>query len=296
MKFGINLGFANNRYPEPEIWTEIVKEIGLSDVQFVADILNPSLKKWDRSYYDSLVDRTVHSMHENGITVSSMMTSTFTRVNHFAHPDAGYRKIWLDWFKEFVLMGEKFGSKKLGSHLGIMTVNSERNDQNKIYDQTISLWAELSKFAYDYGYECLFFEPMSVNREFCDTIEKTLKTYEDLNQISKIPIKVCLDIGHAPHPTERDPYKWIEALASKSCIIHLQQTTKNNSNHSPFTEKFNKTGIIDGAKTINLLKDNGFDGDMIFEIGFKEKFENEPIVIDSLKESVEYWKSAVLKV
>lgn len=295
MKFGINLGFANNRYPEPEVWTKIVREIGLSDVQFVADILNPSLKKWDQDYYDWLVSRTVNWMNENGVTASSMMTSTFTRVNHFAHPESGYRKIWFDWFCEFLALGQKLGANKLGSHLGIMTVNSEQNRQEEIYDQTIECWSELSKIAYDYGYECLFFEPMSVNREFCDTISKTLKTYEDLNKVSKIPFKICLDIGHAPYPSERDPYKWIEELADKSCMLHLQQTTRNNSNHSPFTEEFNKTGIIDANKTLKLLKDTGFDGDMIFEIGFKEKFENENIIVESLKESVEYWKSAILQ-
>ena len=40
---GINLGFAVNRYPEPEDWINAVAEIGVNRVQFVADLLNPDL-------------------------------------------------------------------------------------------------------------------------------------------------------------------------------------------------------------------------------------------------------------
>ena len=294
MNLGINLGFANNRYPEPEVWTSIVKQIGLDNVQFVADILNPSLKKWDSKYYDDLVQRTKYEIFKNDINVSSMMTSSFTRVNHFAHPDFGYRKIWFDWFVEFLKMGEVFGAKQLGSHFGIMTVDSEKNNERHCYDEAIRLWAELSKIAYDLGYECLFFEPMSVNREFGDTIEKSLKIYDDLNSLSKIPFKICLDIGHAPHPTQRNPYEWLERLVDKSCMIHLQQTTENNSNHSPFTKKFNDIGIVNSKKVIEIIKNHKANPDLILEISFREKYENEKIIVESLKESVEYWKKECL--
>ena len=44
VKLGISAGFAVNRYPEPEIWLEIVgKELGLRYVQYVADLVEPTL-------------------------------------------------------------------------------------------------------------------------------------------------------------------------------------------------------------------------------------------------------------
>ena len=43
-KLGINMGFATNRFPEPEVWLRTVgKELGLRYAQFVANLLNPFL-------------------------------------------------------------------------------------------------------------------------------------------------------------------------------------------------------------------------------------------------------------
>ena len=99
---GINLGFANNRFPEPEAWTDIVKKLGLNKVQFVADILNPMLKKYNKEYYNGQIDKTIECIKKNNINITSMMTSSFTRVNHFSHPDKGYRDSWFSWFIDFL--------------------------------------------------------------------------------------------------------------------------------------------------------------------------------------------------
>ena len=41
---GVNLGFANNRFPEPEVWTKIVDEdMNIRNVQFVADGIKKSV-------------------------------------------------------------------------------------------------------------------------------------------------------------------------------------------------------------------------------------------------------------
>ena len=91
---GINLGFANNRFPEPEVWTDIVaNKLGLRKVQFVADILNPMLIKYNKKYFNDEVDKTIECISNNNIKVTSMMTSSFTRENNIAHPDRSYRYI-----------------------------------------------------------------------------------------------------------------------------------------------------------------------------------------------------------
>lgn len=41
-RLGMNLGFAVNKYIEPEVWSRIVAEdLELHYVQMVADLLNP---------------------------------------------------------------------------------------------------------------------------------------------------------------------------------------------------------------------------------------------------------------
>lgn len=291
---GVNLGFANNRFPEPEVWTKIVDEdMDIRNVQFVADILNPMLKQYDEKYYNEMIERTVKCIDKHNINVSSIMTSSFTRVNHFSHPDKGYREIWFNWFCEFLKMGQAFGSKAAGSHFGILTTES-LNDYDNFYKMTIDYWYRLADVAKSMGYEYLFVEPMSVDREFGNTIEKTSKLIEELKE-SVIPIKLCLDLGHAPHPEQRDYKPWLEKFAEDSPIIHLQQTVMNSSNHSPFTEEFNKTGVIKAEEVLEILNRHNVSPELVLELGFREKHEVEPTVINGLVESVNYWKQKINK-
>lgn len=289
---GINLGFANNRFPEPHVWTKIVSDLGIHKVQFVADILNPMLKKYDKEYFDDQVNKTIECIKANNISITSIMTSSFTRVNHFSHPDKGYRDAWFAWFIDFLKMGQKFGAKLAGSHFGILTTTSLSN-KDKRYKETLKYWEELSQIAKELGYEYLFFESMSIDREFGNTIENTKQILEDLNKISYIPFKLCLDVGHAPHPSQRDYKKWLNEFAKDSIIVHLQQTVLNSSNHSPFTEEYNKTGVVHPKDVLNILNKYDVSPELDFEISFREKEEVEPTIIKDLKESVDYWKTYI---
>lgn len=293
---GINLGFANNRFPEPDVWTKIVDcELNLHNVQFVADILNPMLKHYNENYYYEQIKKTVDCIKQHNISVTSMMTSSFTRVNHFSYPDEGYKSAWFSWFVDFLKMGEMFGAKSAGSHFGIMTVMSLQK-KDEIYKNTINCWKELSSVAKTLGYEYLFFEPMSVEREFGNTIENTEMILNDINNVSYIPFKLCLDVGHAPHPTQRDYKQWLEKFAKDSIIIHLQQTTLNSSNHSPFTDEYNANGVVDPKFIINTLNKYNVSPELDFEISFREKEEIENTVIPDLKKSVSYWENEINKI
>jgi hypothetical protein len=109
-----------------------------------------------------------------------------------------------------------------------------------------------------------------------------------------VPMKCCLDVGHAPHPDERDPYPWIEQLGGVSPVIHLQQTVLHKSNHAPFTPEFNETGIIKGEKVMAALKKSGcMDALLAFEISHREHYDTEFRIIDDLAQSVAYWRQFV---
>lgn len=290
---GINLGFANNRFPEPGIWTHLVgSDLNLRKVQFVADILNPMLRQYNASYFYEQIDKTIECLKKYNIQVTSMMTSSFTRVNHFSHPDKSYRDSWFSWFVDFLEMGTSFGAKMLGSHFGIMTTDSLKQ-KDIVYKETLKYWSELSAVAKDLNYQCLFFEPMSIEREFGNTIENTERILNDINEISHIPFKLCLDVGHAPHPSQRDYRVWLRKFAKDCCIVHLQQSELNSSNHSPFTKAYNETGIVHPNDVINILNEFGAEPELDFEISFREKEEVEPTIIHDLKESVEYWKQSI---
>lgn len=293
-RLGTNLGFAINKYIEPEVWSEIVaEELGLKYVQFVADLLNPFLPE---NYVQKQTDRIIAATNHYGIAIESLFTSAFTRVNHLMNPDEEARKIWLDWFKRFLVLGAKFGAKSLGSHFGILTFHDYNDEKRRefIIEEAVKGWQQLSFYAKELGYECLIFEPMSVPREMANTVAQTKELLDRVNAHCGVPMRVCLDVGHAPDPSERDPYPWIEQLGAVSPVIHLQQTVLNKSNHAPFTAEANKDGIIKGEKVMDCVKRSGCtDALFAFEISHREHFDTEFKIIPDLKESVQYWRQFI---
>jgi len=290
-RLGINLGFAINKYCEPEEWTRIVaRELGLRRVQFVADLLNPFLP-WD--YVTKQVQLISQCTKEYGITIESLFTSAFTRVNHLMSVDEELRKIWMDWFSRFLQIGAAWGAKSLGSHFGILTFAAYDNPSTREYlvEEAVQNWQALSFKAKELGYECLLFEPMSVAREMATTVTETKELLDRVNARCGVPMRVCLDIGHAPHPSERDPYPWIEQLGAVSPVIHLQQTVLHRSNHAPFTEEHNRDGLITGDRVMEAVRKSGCEDSLFtFEISHREHEDYERKIIPDLKESVRYWR------
>ena len=293
-KLGINCGFAINRYMEPEEWGRLVGEVfDLRSVQFVADLLNPFLPEY---YIESYLERVMKTKEKYNFSVDSIFTSAYTRVNHLMHPDKEARKIWLEWFKKLYSIGARLGAKTGGSHFGIMTfpVYEDEEKRKFILEEGIRGWQELSFFAKDLGYESIIFEPMSVPREMGNTIEDSLYLMNRVNENCGVPMRICLDVGHAPHPSQRDPYPWLERLGKYSPIVHLQQTVLHKSNHWPFTEEFNEQGMIKAEKVIECLEKSGCEETILmFEIGHREHWDTDFNVVADTKASVEYWRQFV---
>ena len=293
-RLGIDLGFTRGRYQEPEVWTKIVgKDLGLHSVSIVADTLNPV---WPKEYLVQLIRRMQIGMERHGIHAETCFTSALTRVPHLLSSDPEMRSFYLQWFKDFFSLAARLGCTSGGSNFGIMSF-SDYNDENRrryLYDEAVRGWQQLSVFAADLGFTCLMFEPMSVPREMGNTVAECREIMDRVNEKAAIPMKICLDVGHAPHPDERDPYPWIEALGALSPMVHLQQTALNRSNHSPFTEEFNKTGIIHPEKVMDALRKSGAQDAMLaFEISHREHYDTDFRVIQDLQESVAYWRPYV---
>ncbi|HHV59513.1 MAG TPA: hypothetical protein GXX49_04335 [Clostridiaceae bacterium] len=101
-----------------------------------------------------------------------------------------------------------------------------------------------------------------------------------------------------------DTYAWLGKLGCYSPIIHLQQTDGNSSSHRPFTQEYNKTGIIDGGKVLRAIYDSYING---APDGFPPKCEKLYLTLEvfsgtadynrdilfRLKKSVEYWRQYI---
>ena len=293
LKLGVNCGFAINRYIEPEVWGAFVGKLGLHSVQFVADLLNPFLPD---DYIDSQIVRIRESAKRNDFSIDSIFTSSYTRVNHLCHPDEEGRAIWLNWFKRLFDIGARLGAKTGGSHFGCLTFDTIENPEKRkrVIEAAAKGWQTLSFYAGEKGYESLIFEPMSVPREFANTVAETREILDMVNANCGVPMKVNLDIGHAPHPDERDPYPWLLALGRESPVIHLQQTVLGKSMHWPFTPEYNKQGFITAEKVIQCLEQSGCEETLLlFELSHREHWDTDNKVFDDHRASVEYWRQYV---
>jgi D-erythrulose 1-phosphate 3-epimerase len=291
---GINLGFASNRFPEPDVWARIVaEELGLDEVQLVADLLNPL---WPEPLLRAEILRVREAKARYGIRVHSLMTSTYTRVNHVMHPYGDHRAVWVDWFRRFAELAAELGAAAIGSHFGILSVHDLEDPARRAAQigAGVEAWQEIAGFAQSAGLEYVFFETMSVPREMADTTAGARDLCERANAGAGVPVRLCLDVGHAPHPDERDPYVWLRRLGDISPIVHLQQTEFGYSRHWPFTSEYNEKGIIRPDRVLEALDEGGARQVFLaFEIAHRESVEQEPRVIADLRESARYWRESL---
>ena len=288
---GTNTGFATNRFPEAEEWAKIVsQDLGLSTVQLVADLLNPF---WPDVVIDAEVNRILDASSKYEIAIDSLMTSTYTRVNHFMYPYPEMRDAWSEWFRRFADLAVRLSAGAIGSHFGILSVRDVHDPARyrERVDEAIVRWQSLCKYAQDVGLEYIYFETMSVPREMGHTVVEARELLDRVNEGSGVPMALCLDVGHAAHPDERDPYVWLRELGRDARIVHLQQTEGDHSRHWPFTPEYNAQGIIDPDRVLGTLSEAGAEDVLLaFEISHREKYEIEPLVVPELAASAAYWR------
>ncbi|MBF0442782.1 MAG: TIM barrel protein [Oligoflexales bacterium] len=294
VKLGINTGFALNRFTTPELWIPLVtKEFGLKCVQLTADLINPSLG----SLAIRLAERTRELCERYNIRVEHTFTGAFTRVNHLGHPDEEIRKYWIDWFCRFADISSILGVESMGSHFAILT-SSDNDDQiarEMRFKQICEGWKTIAKYAAGKGIKYLTWEPMSISREFGETIKATDHIQRIVNKDIAIPMKLCLDVDHGDltsgNPEDTDPYAWIRFFARDTALIHLKQTLLDKGGHWPFTQEYNTRGIITPDKLLACLDNSGItDVTLLLELSFKERNPTDKNVIKDIQISIDYWR------
>jgi len=291
---GTNMCFAVNRWPEPEEWARVVAvEMGLHSVQLVSDLLNPL---WPRDVLEAQTGRVLAAVAKYDITIHTLMTGGLTRLGLLMSPYEELRAMWFTWYKRFIDLAAVLGARAVGSHLGILSFR-DLNDLTRYrarVDEAIALWQELSFYAQEKGLAYLFFETMSIPREMGYTVEEAQALYTRLNERAGVPIRLCLDVGHAPHPAERDPYLWLERLGAFAPLIHLQQTEQGHSRHWPFTPEYNARGIVEPRRVLDTIARTGIEEVWLgFEVLHRERWEEEERVLSDLVASAVYWREFI---
>ncbi|TNC63476.1 TIM barrel protein [Rubellimicrobium roseum] len=295
LTLSLNTNPLVNRFAEPDdLIDTIARDLRIRDVQLTHEFINPS---WPGPVIRRLTRDMGAALRRTGVRVTSGMTGPYGRLNHFGHPDAEVRRYYIDWFKTFADIIADLGGQSVGTQFAILTYKdyddpARREDLIRI---AIDCWAEVAAHAKAAGLSYLFWEPMSIGREFGETIRSCLDLQQRLTAADlAIPMWMMADIDHgdvtSPDPDDTDPYAWARAVPRLSPIIHVKQSMMDKGGHRPFTAQHNARGRVQPERLLTALAEGGArDNEICLELSWKEREPDDRRVVAELAESVAYW-------
>ena len=284
-----------NRFAEPEDLVEALARLGVRDVQMTHDFLNPS---WPAPTVRALTRRMRAALGRAGLRVTSCMTGPYARLNHFGHPEREVRRYYVGWFKTFADIAADLGAPCVGGQFAIFTYRDFDDPARReaLIRVALDCWAEVAEHARAAGLSHLFWEPMSVGREFGETIAACLALQRRLDAAPlALPLKMMADIDHgdvtSADPADYDPYAWARATARHSPIVHIKQSMMDKSGHRPFVAQYNAKGRIQPEPLLTAFRGGGGgDNELCLELSFKEREPNDRQVLAQIAESIEFWR------
>lgn len=295
LSLSLNTNPLVNRFAEPDDLIETVaRDLRIRDLQLTHEFINPS---WPAPVIDRLTKSMAAALARTGVRVTSGMTGPYGRLNHFGHPDAEVRRYYVEWFKTFADITAALGGSSVGTQFAIFTYRDFDDPirREALIERAIACWAEVAEHAKRAGLDFVFWEPMSIGREFGETIPAALALQDRLSASNMaIPMLMMADIDHgdvtSPDASDYDPYAWARAVPKVSPIIHIKQSLMDKGGHRPFTAEFNAKGRIHPEALLKALAEGGaIDNEICLELSFKEREPNDREVIAQIAESVAFW-------
>lgn len=295
IKLGFNCNCFTNRYDEPSEWTRLCQEMGIHHVMFNIDLIDPY---WPWPLQERLCKETLKACADHDVTIDASFGGHHGHQHYLGHPDAEVRRQSEEWFKRCIDQTVLLGGKSFGTCFAIQSVKTHETPllRAAIMEDAIEAYGRLSEYASRVGLKALAYEMTSVPRETCATFEENDYVLSRSSDYA-VPLRICLDLGHrnlAGSPEEADHLAWIRRYGRQCDVIDCQQTDLTASHHWPFTEGYNKVGIIKPAEVISAIEDSKADEILLsFELRTSAYHPQEYSHRDNLKASVEYWRQWV---
>lgn len=295
LTLSLNTNPLVNRFADPDdLIDTVARDLRIRDLQLTHEFINPS---WPAPVIRRLTRAMNAAMQRTGVRVTSGMTGPYGRLNHFGHPDRDVRRYYIDWFKTFADITADLGGTSVGTQFAIFTYQDFDDPirRENLIQIAIDAWAEVAEHAKAAGLSYVFWEPMSVGREFGETIASALALQTRLTAAHMaVPMWMMADIDHgdltSPNPDDVDPYAWARAVPKVSPIIHIKQSLMDKGGHRPFTAAFNAKGRIHPEPLLAAFAEGGaVDNEICLELSFKERDPNDREVIAQIAESIAFW-------
>jgi D-erythrulose 1-phosphate 3-epimerase len=284
-----------NRFADPDdLIDAVAHNLRVRDLQLTHEFINPA---WPAPVIHRLTRAMASACARTGVRITSGITGPYGRLNHFGHPDTDVRRYYVDWFKTFASITADLGGNSVGTQFAIFTYRDfdDAAQRATLIDLAIDCWAEVAEHARVVGLQFLFWEPMSIGREFGETIAGALALQDRLSAAGMaVPMWMMADIDHgdvtSANPDDFDPYAWARAVPRVSPIIHIKQSMIDKSGHRPFTAAFNAKGSIHPEPLLAAFRaGGGQDNEICLELSFKEREPNDRQVIPAIAESIAFW-------
>jgi len=289
---GFNCNCFTNRYDEPEEWTRLCRELGIREVMFNVDLIDPY---WPWELQRRLADRTLEACAANGVRIVASFGGHHGHQHYLGHPDPECRREAEAFFRRAIRQTAYLGGKSFGTCFAILTERCHADPilRREILTDALAAYRRLAEYGAEQGLKALAYEMTSIPRETCATFaenDEVLAAGADF----PIPLRVCLDLGHrnnAGTPEEADPLAWIRRYRARCDVIDCQQTDREASRHWPFTEESNRKGVVRGEEVVRAIRDSGAGEVLLaFELRVPAFHPQEHAFLDSLRASVQYWR------
>ncbi|TXI12347.1 MAG: aminotransferase [Rhizobium sp.] len=295
LTLSLNTNPLVNRFAEPaDLIEAVARDLRIRDLQLTHEFINPG---WQAPVIRRLIRDMQAALKRTGVRVTSGMTGPYGRLNHFGHPDKDVRRYYVDWFKTFADITAELGGQAVGTQFAIFTYKDYDDPvrREELIEIAIDCWGEVAEHARAAGLSYIFWEPMSIGREFGETIEACMTLQRRLTEAPlAIPMWMMADIDHgdvtSSNPDDYDPYAWARAVPKVSPIIHIKQSLMDKGGHRPFTAEFNAKGRIQPEPLLQAFAEGGArDNEICLELSFKEREPNDRQVIPQIAESIAFW-------
>ena len=189
--FGLNTSFAIKRWPEPERWAALTRQIGVDLVQFSFDLLDPW---WPATLGGRQAARIRSACTAEGLTLDSAFLGLAAySYNGLLHPDRDVRDVTEDWWRRAIDLAAQMGAGAMGGPLGATSVAGRAVPG--LREETTERMHRLAEHARSCGLQALLIELTPLRREWPHTPDE-LRELLWLTAQTAVPWRVVLDLGH----------------------------------------------------------------------------------------------------
>ncbi len=294
---GVDDCFAVKRWPRPADWAPVVRDLGVTIVQHSLDLE-------DLAAPPGAVAAAAGAVRDAAAAHGLAIHSTFTGLaayssNLLLHPDADARDRAEAWFARAIAFTAAVGGIATGGHVGAYSVPDARDPSRRatLASDLRARLARLATEARSAGLAYLMVENLAAAREPATMAD--VRAILDDGDAARVPIRLCLDVGHMCVPgttgDDRDPYAWARALGSVAPVVQLQQSDTEGDHHWPFTAAANAAGRVDPDRLLDALEASGAtEIALILEV-IPPFEQDDDAVLGDMRASVAYWRDALAR-